>query len=95
MQKKIVLGGLVSFIHLARMVLKNDVRESMEEEFFHQSPETHLLIFKLLTLCGPGTQSTGEQFQPTHGAKDGLERNGSQNTSRWVSSLLLFVSPCL
>uniref|UniRef100_A0A4X1SPE6 Inactive serine/threonine-protein kinase TEX14 n=1 Tax=Sus scrofa TaxID=9823 RepID=A0A4X1SPE6_PIG len=35
----------------------------------------------LLTLCGPGTQSTGEQFQPTHGAKDGLERNGSQNTS--------------
>ncbi|XP_047613935.1 inactive serine/threonine-protein kinase TEX14 isoform X3 [Phacochoerus africanus] len=37
---------------------------------------------QLLTLCGPGTQSTGEQFQPTHGAKDGLERNGSQNTSR-------------
>ncbi|XP_070334645.1 inactive serine/threonine-protein kinase TEX14 isoform X3 [Odocoileus virginianus] len=31
--------------------------------------------------CGPGKQSGGEQFQPTHGAKDSLERNRNQNTS--------------
>ncbi|XP_059936916.1 inactive serine/threonine-protein kinase TEX14 isoform X2 [Mesoplodon densirostris] len=31
--------------------------------------------------CGPGTQSRGEQFQPTHGAKDSVERNRNQNTS--------------
>ncbi|XP_043338902.1 inactive serine/threonine-protein kinase TEX14 isoform X3 [Cervus canadensis] len=30
---------------------------------------------------GPGKQSGGEQFQPTHGAKDSLERNRNQNTS--------------
>ncbi|XP_039741684.1 inactive serine/threonine-protein kinase TEX14 isoform X1 [Pteropus medius] len=36
---------------------------------------------QLPTLCGPGKQSTGEQFQPTPGAKDSLERNRNQNTS--------------
>uniref|UniRef100_A0A8C6DXR0 Inactive serine/threonine-protein kinase TEX14 n=1 Tax=Moschus moschiferus TaxID=68415 RepID=A0A8C6DXR0_MOSMO len=35
----------------------------------------------LPTLCGPGKQSRGEQFQPTHGAKDSLERDRNQNTS--------------
>uniref|UniRef100_A0A8C9CUS2 Inactive serine/threonine-protein kinase TEX14 n=1 Tax=Phocoena sinus TaxID=42100 RepID=A0A8C9CUS2_PHOSS len=35
----------------------------------------------LPSLCGPGKQSRGEQFQPTHGAKDCLERNRNQNTS--------------
>ncbi|XP_055255561.1 inactive serine/threonine-protein kinase TEX14 [Moschus berezovskii] len=36
---------------------------------------------QLPTLCGPGKQSRGEQFQPTHGAKDSLERDRNQNTS--------------
>ncbi|XP_026943012.1 inactive serine/threonine-protein kinase TEX14 isoform X11 [Sagmatias obliquidens] len=36
---------------------------------------------QLPSLCGPGKQSRGEQFQPTHGAKDSLERNRNQNTS--------------
>ncbi|XP_007449153.1 PREDICTED: inactive serine/threonine-protein kinase TEX14 [Lipotes vexillifer] len=36
---------------------------------------------QLPSLCGPGKQSRGEQFQPTHGAKDTLERNRNQNTS--------------
>nr|KAF6417430.1 testis expressed 14, intercellular bridge forming factor [Molossus molossus] len=36
---------------------------------------------QLPTLCGPGKQSPGEQFQPTQGAKDSLERNRNQNTS--------------
>uniref|UniRef100_A0A8C6BYK2 Testis expressed 14, intercellular bridge forming factor n=1 Tax=Monodon monoceros TaxID=40151 RepID=A0A8C6BYK2_MONMO len=35
----------------------------------------------LPSLCGPGKQSRGEQFQPTHGTKDCLERNRNQNTS--------------
>ncbi|XP_068834505.1 inactive serine/threonine-protein kinase TEX14 isoform X3 [Capricornis sumatraensis] len=35
----------------------------------------------LPTLCGLGKQSRGEQFQPTHGAKDSLERDRNQNTS--------------
>uniref|UniRef100_A0A452G6E5 Inactive serine/threonine-protein kinase TEX14 n=1 Tax=Capra hircus TaxID=9925 RepID=A0A452G6E5_CAPHI len=37
---------------------------------------------QLPTLCGPGKQSRGEQFQPTHRAKDSLERDRNQNTSR-------------
>ncbi|KAG5203811.1 hypothetical protein JEQ12_003394, partial [Ovis aries] len=37
---------------------------------------------QLPTLCGPGKQSRGEQFQPTHGAKDSLERDRNQSTSR-------------
>ncbi|XP_057571786.1 inactive serine/threonine-protein kinase TEX14 isoform X3 [Hippopotamus amphibius kiboko] len=36
---------------------------------------------KLPTLCGPGKQNRGEQFQPIPGAKDSLERNRNQNTS--------------
>ncbi|XP_069458723.1 inactive serine/threonine-protein kinase TEX14 isoform X3 [Ovis canadensis] len=36
---------------------------------------------QLPTLCGPGKQSRGEQFQPTHGAKDSLERDRNQSTS--------------
>nr|KAF6459329.1 testis expressed 14, intercellular bridge forming factor [Rousettus aegyptiacus] len=35
----------------------------------------------LPTLCGPGKQSTGEQFQPTPRSKDNLERNRNQNAS--------------
>ncbi|XP_016066145.1 PREDICTED: inactive serine/threonine-protein kinase TEX14 [Miniopterus natalensis] len=35
---------------------------------------------QLPTLCGPGKQSPGEQFQPTQEAKDSLERNRNQNT---------------
>ncbi|XP_012503893.1 PREDICTED: inactive serine/threonine-protein kinase TEX14 isoform X2 [Propithecus coquereli] len=35
----------------------------------------------LLTLCGPGKQNTGKQFQPAQGAKDSLERSRNQNTS--------------
>ncbi|XP_070251427.1 inactive serine/threonine-protein kinase TEX14 [Myotis yumanensis] len=34
----------------------------------------------LLTLCGPGEQSPGEQFQPTQGARDNPEGNRNQNT---------------
>uniref|UniRef100_A0A8C3X3P5 Inactive serine/threonine-protein kinase TEX14 n=1 Tax=Catagonus wagneri TaxID=51154 RepID=A0A8C3X3P5_9CETA len=63
----------------------------------------------LPTLCGPGKQSTGEQFQPTHGAKDGLEKTRHQNTSSCerpressaqtkltgLSRALLTVSSCL
>lgn len=51
--------------------------------------------FKLPTLCGPGKQSRGEQFKPTHRAKDSLERDRNQNTSRWVNVSLFFVSSCL
>ncbi|XP_054939580.1 inactive serine/threonine-protein kinase TEX14 isoform X5 [Physeter macrocephalus] len=36
---------------------------------------------QLPSLCGPGKQNRGEQFQPTHGAKGSLERNRNQNTS--------------
>nr|XP_058903662.1 inactive serine/threonine-protein kinase TEX14 isoform X4 [Kogia breviceps] len=36
---------------------------------------------QLPSLCGPGKQSRGEQFQPTYGAKGSLERNRNQNTS--------------
>uniref|UniRef100_A0A8C8YIS6 Inactive serine/threonine-protein kinase TEX14 n=1 Tax=Prolemur simus TaxID=1328070 RepID=A0A8C8YIS6_PROSS len=35
----------------------------------------------LLTLCGPGKQNTGKQFQPAQGAKYNLERSRNQNTS--------------
>ncbi|XP_062967443.1 inactive serine/threonine-protein kinase TEX14 isoform X1 [Cynocephalus volans] len=35
----------------------------------------------LPAVCGPGKQNTGEQFQPTEGAKDSLERSRNQNTS--------------
>ncbi|XP_054441458.1 inactive serine/threonine-protein kinase TEX14 [Pteronotus mesoamericanus] len=35
----------------------------------------------LPTLHGPGKHSTGEQLQPTQGAKDSLGRNRNQNTS--------------
>ncbi|XP_008055873.1 inactive serine/threonine-protein kinase TEX14 isoform X1 [Carlito syrichta] len=34
----------------------------------------------LPTLCGPGKQNTSEQFQPTQGAKDSLERSRNRNT---------------
>uniref|UniRef100_A0A452G6I3 Inactive serine/threonine-protein kinase TEX14 n=1 Tax=Capra hircus TaxID=9925 RepID=A0A452G6I3_CAPHI len=40
---------------------------------------------QLPTLCGPGKQSRGEQFQPTHRAKDSLERDRNQNTSSMQS----------
>uniref|UniRef100_A0A2K5QIE0 Inactive serine/threonine-protein kinase TEX14 n=1 Tax=Cebus imitator TaxID=2715852 RepID=A0A2K5QIE0_CEBIM len=35
----------------------------------------------LPTLCNPGKQNTDQQFQPTQGAKDSLERSSIQNTS--------------
>ncbi|XP_053425075.1 inactive serine/threonine-protein kinase TEX14 isoform X3 [Nycticebus coucang] len=35
----------------------------------------------LLTLCGPGKQNTGKQFQPAQEAKDSLERSRNQHTS--------------
>ncbi|XP_012664254.1 inactive serine/threonine-protein kinase TEX14 isoform X1 [Otolemur garnettii] len=35
----------------------------------------------LLTLCGPGKQNTGKQFQPSQEAKDSLERSRNQHTS--------------
>ncbi|XP_074175765.1 inactive serine/threonine-protein kinase TEX14 isoform X3 [Rhinolophus sinicus] len=36
---------------------------------------------QLPTLCGPGKQSTGEQFQLTQRSNDSLERNRNQNAS--------------
>ncbi|XP_027630035.1 inactive serine/threonine-protein kinase TEX14 isoform X2 [Tupaia chinensis] len=42
-----------------------------QSEMSHQLP----------TLCGPGKQNTGEQFQPTPGVKDSLERSKTQDTS--------------
>ncbi|KAK1331317.1 hypothetical protein QTO34_009269 [Cnephaeus nilssonii] len=50
-------------------------------EFLHPNTKTCLLLFNLLTLCGPGKQSPGEQFQPTQEAKDSFEGNRNQNTS--------------
>ncbi|XP_061246122.1 inactive serine/threonine-protein kinase TEX14 isoform X5 [Bos javanicus] len=48
------------------------------EEITRDQPEKD---HQLPTLCGPGKQSRGEQFQPTHGAKASLERDRNQNTS--------------
>nr|XP_035156541.2 inactive serine/threonine-protein kinase TEX14 isoform X16 [Callithrix jacchus] len=36
---------------------------------------------QLSTLCNPGKQNTDQQFQPTQGAKDSLERSSIQNTN--------------
>ncbi|KAM5215995.1 inactive serine/threonine-protein kinase TEX14 isoform 1-T1 [Hipposideros larvatus] len=48
-----------------------------EESTGDPSEKSH----QLPTLCGPGKQSTGEQFQLTQGASDSLERNRNQSTS--------------
>ncbi|XP_045369717.2 inactive serine/threonine-protein kinase TEX14 isoform X1 [Camelus bactrianus] len=52
--------------------------EFAEESTRDQSEQDH----QLPALCDPGKQSTGEQFQPTHGAKDSSERKRNQHTSR-------------
>uniref|UniRef100_G1QDQ4 Inactive serine/threonine-protein kinase TEX14 n=1 Tax=Myotis lucifugus TaxID=59463 RepID=G1QDQ4_MYOLU len=49
-----------------------------EESTGDSSEKSH----QLLTLCGPGEQSPGEQFPPTQGARDSPEGNRNQNTCR-------------
>nr|KAF6459333.1 testis expressed 14, intercellular bridge forming factor [Rousettus aegyptiacus] len=51
-------------------------------QVFEESPgDLSEKSHQLPTLCGPGKQSTGEQFQPTPRSKDNLERNRNQNAS--------------
>ncbi|XP_075850547.1 inactive serine/threonine-protein kinase TEX14 [Microcebus murinus] len=50
----------------------------VSEESTRERSET---AHQLLTLCGPGKQNMGKQFQPAQGAKDSLERSRNQNTS--------------
>nr|XP_031541037.1 inactive serine/threonine-protein kinase TEX14 isoform X3 [Vicugna pacos] len=52
--------------------------EFAEESTRDQSEQDH----QLPALRDPGKQSTGEQFQPTHGAKDSSERKRNQHASR-------------
>ncbi|XP_032136552.1 inactive serine/threonine-protein kinase TEX14 isoform X7 [Sapajus apella] len=49
----------------------SEVSTGDQSEMSHQLP----------TLCNPGKQNTDQQFQPTQGAKDSLERSSIQNTS--------------